>query len=104
MPTVQTADPGMQAAATEFANKAQEFTTHLRNVNSQMAVLQASWHGTASRNFNQAMDNWERSFQTIIEKLLHMMDVMGATTAGYRAAEDEASQTAQNFMTALPGV
>ncbi|MEV0327407.1 WXG100 family type VII secretion target [Micromonospora echinospora] len=104
MPTVQTADPGMQAAATEFANKAHEFTNQLRAVNSQMATLQASWHGVASKNFNQAMDNWERSFQTIIEKLLHMMDVMGATTAGYRAAEDEASQTAQNFMTALPGV
>ncbi|WP_348651289.1 WXG100 family type VII secretion target [Micromonospora sp. WMMD1128] len=104
MPTVQTTDPGMQAAANEFANKAQEFTGHLRSVNSEMAALQASWHGTASNNFNQAMDNWERSFQTVINQLLHMLDVMGVTTAGYRTAEDDASQTAQSFGSALPGV
>jgi WXG100 family type VII secretion target len=104
MPLVQTSEPGMQAAATEFAAKAQEFTTHLRAVNTEMAVLQGSWHGSASRNFNQAMDNWEKSFQSIINKLLFMMDVMGATTAGYRSAEEEAAQTAQSFMTALPGV
>lgn len=103
MPTVQTTDPGMQAAANEFANKAQEFTGHLRYINSQMAILQGSWQGTASLTFNQAMDNWERSFQSIIDKLLNMMDVMGATTAGYRAAEEEASDTAHSFMTALPG-
>ncbi|MGX4655169.1 WXG100 family type VII secretion target [Micromonospora sp. SCSIO 07396] len=104
MPTVQTTDPGMQAAATEFANKAQEFVGHLRYVNGQMAILQGSWQGTASTTFNQAMDNWERAFQVIIDKLLNMMDVMGATTAGYRAAEEEASQTASSFLTALPGV
>ncbi|WP_348651134.1 WXG100 family type VII secretion target [Micromonospora sp. WMMD882] len=104
MPTVQTSEPGMQAAATEFAAKAQEFTGHLRSVNTQMATLQASWRGDASNSFNQAMDNWERSFQVVINQLLHMMDVMGATTSGYRAAEDQAAQSAQSFMSALPGV
>ncbi|BCJ67307.1 WXG100 family type VII secretion target [Polymorphospora rubra] len=104
MPVVQTTDPGMQAAATEFAAKTQEFTGHLRSVNSEMATLQASWRGDASNSFNQAMDNWERSFQNIINQLINMMDVMGVTTTGYRAAEDEASQTARNFGAALPGI
>ncbi|MFG1918545.1 WXG100 family type VII secretion target [Micromonospora sp. NPDC048898] len=104
MQPVQTSNPGMQAAATEFASKAESFTTELRNVNTEMAILQASWRGTASNNFNQAMDNWERSFQLIIKKLLHMMDVMGTTTAGYRTAEEDASSSAQTFATALPGV
>ncbi|MFV2009106.1 MULTISPECIES: WXG100 family type VII secretion target [unclassified Micromonospora] len=104
MPVVQTTDPGMQAAATEFAAKTQEFTGHLRSVNTQMTTLQASWRGDASNSFNQAMDNWERSFQTVINELMHMMDVMGVTTAGYRAAEDDASQAARDFGAALPGI
>ena len=104
MPVVQTTDPGMQAAANEFAAKTQEFTGHLRSVNTEMATLQASWRGDASNSFNRAMDNWERSFQNIINQLTHMMDVMGVTTAGYRAAEDEASQAANSFGSALPGV
>nr|WP_245722667.1 WXG100 family type VII secretion target [Micromonospora matsumotoense] len=104
MPTVQTSEPGMEAAAKEFASKAGEFNGHLRAVNGEMRTLQASWRGDASNSFNHAMDNWEASFQTVINQLLRMMDVMGATTAGYRAAEEDASQTAQAFSSALPGV
>ncbi|MER7016258.1 WXG100 family type VII secretion target [Saccharopolyspora sp. NPDC000359] len=99
---VQTATPGMQKAAQHFSETASDFTTQLQRVNSTMASLQASWHGQASQSFNTAMDNWERSFSKIIEKLLYMMEEMGMNTKAYVAAEDEASSTAQSFASALP--
>lgn len=104
MPTVNTADAGMQAAANEFASKAEEFTNYLRGVNDDMQVLQSSWTGQASAKFNQAMDNWEQAFQSVINQLLNMLDMMGVTTKGYRSAEDDAAQTAESFASALPGV
>jgi len=104
MPRVQTTDEGMQRAAQEFSDRATEFTGHLQSVNSQMAVLQASWTGNASRSFNQAMDNWEASFQKVINELINMLDIMGVTTKGYNQAEDDAAGSAQSFASALPGI
>jgi WXG100 family type VII secretion target len=102
MPTVNTVEEGMRSAANTFAQTADEFNSHLQSVNNQMATLQASWTGQASGQFNQAMDNWENSFKNVINQLLRMLDVMGATTKGYHQAEDTASNTAKNFMDALP--
>ncbi|WP_308102548.1 WXG100 family type VII secretion target [Micromonospora sp. NBRC 110038] len=103
MPVVQTNEPGMQQAAQEFASRAEEFTTHLRNVNDQMGMLQASWTGEASAQFNSAMDAWENAFQKVINELLTIMEAMGVNTRSYSAAEDEASSTAASFAQALPG-
>ncbi|MFR9727731.1 WXG100 family type VII secretion target [Saccharopolyspora sp. MS10] len=103
-PQVQTSQPGMQQAAQIFSDRASEFTQELQRVNSMMATLQGSWTGSASTNFNAAMDNWERSFQAIITKLINMMDVMGVNTKDYVSAEDSAASTAQSFTSALPGV
>ncbi|BCJ52706.1 hypothetical protein Asp14428_41810 [Actinoplanes sp. NBRC 14428] len=104
MPVVQTTEPGMQSAAQEFSNKTTEFTGHLRNVNTEMATLQGTWTGTASMQFNQAMDSWEQSFQKVINELITMMHVMGVTTKGYAAAEDSAASSAKSFASALPGI
>lgn len=104
MPRVQTSEEGMRRAAQEFSDRATEFTGHLQSVNSQMAALQATWTGTASMGFNQAMDNWEAAFQRVINELINMLDVMGVTTKGYLDAEDQAASTAQSFGAALPGV
>jgi WXG100 family type VII secretion target len=103
MPAVSTTEPGMQRAAQEFSDKATLFTGDLRAVNGQMAILLASWTGDASRSFNQAMDNWENSFQQVINELLKMLEVMGVTTKGYQTAESDAASVAQSFGAALPG-
>lgn len=94
----------MRRAAQEFSDRATEFTGHLQSVNSQMATLQSTWTGAASRGFNQAMDSWEASFQRVINELVNMLDVMGVTTTGYGQAEDEAAGSAQSFAAALPGL
>ncbi|MCT2277754.1 WXG100 family type VII secretion target [Micromonospora chalcea] len=104
MPSVSTTEAGMQRAAQEFSDKATEFTSQLRAVNGQMAVLISSWTGQASQGFNQAMDNWENAFQRVINELLNMLEVMGVTTKGYQTAEDEASSVASSFGAALPGI
>ncbi|GIJ50332.1 hypothetical protein Val02_72180 [Virgisporangium aliadipatigenens] len=101
---ISTVEVGMQQAARHFDDTVTEFTGSLRAVNTQMAMLQASWTGRASKGFNQAMDNWEASFLGVINELVHMLAVMGATTQGYIAAEDEAANTAQSFAQALPGI
>lgn len=101
---VQTSQQGMQHAAQVFGDRASEFTQELQRVNTMMATLQSGWTGSASVNFNSAMDNWERSFQVIIKKLMGMMDVMGVNTKDYVAAEDTAVNSAQSFSSALPGV
>lgn len=104
MPTVSTTEEGMQRAAQEFSNRATEFTGLLQSVNSEMAALQVSWSGQASMGFNQAMDNWEAAFQRVINELINMLEVMGVTTKGYIAAEDDAASAASSFAAALPGV
>nr|WP_240669967.1 WXG100 family type VII secretion target [Actinoplanes solisilvae] len=104
MPTVGTSQSGMQFAIQQFGDRATEFTGLLQSVNSNMAQLQSSWTGQASAGFNQAMDNWENSFKKVIDELIRMLDVMGATTKGYTEAEDTALQTAQSFGQALPGI
>ena len=40
----------------------------------------------------------------MINELLNMLEVMGVTTKGYQAAEDEASSVANSFGAALPGI
>jgi len=104
MPVVQTSEQGMQAAAQEFSNRATQFNGNLQSINSQMAALQGTWTGDASKGFNTAMDSWERSFQKVINELITMLDVMGVTTKGYIEAENTAASTAQSFASALPGV
>jgi WXG100 family type VII secretion target len=101
---VQTTQPGMESAARLFSDTAHGFTIELSLVNSNMQALQSSWTGTASSKFNAAMDNWENSFQVIINKLIGLMEVMGVNTKDYVAAEDDAANIAQSFGTALPGV
>ncbi|MGA5300895.1 WXG100 family type VII secretion target [Nucisporomicrobium flavum] len=103
-PVVQTSEQGMQAAGQEFSDRATQFTNTLQTINSQMAALQATWTGDASKGFNNAMDSWERSFQKVINELLTMLEVMGVTTKGYRDAEDKAANAAHSFASALPGI
>jgi WXG100 family type VII secretion target len=104
IPNIQTVQPGMQHAAQVFGDKASEFTQELQRVNSLMASLQSTWRGKASGQFNRAMDDWERSFQLIINKLVNMMEIMGVNTKQFVSAEDNAVSTAQSFGAALPGV
>ncbi|MET7747693.1 WXG100 family type VII secretion target [Micromonospora sp. NPDC005367] len=104
MPRVATTQGGMENAAREFADKANEFNGYLKSVNSQMAVLQASWTGKASNGFNQAMDSWEKAFQGVINELVHMLEAMHQNVKGITAAEDQAANTAQSFVDALPGI
>lgn len=107
MPQVQTSQSGMDRAAQIFSDNANGFTQELQRVNTMMATLQASWTGDASRKFNTAMDNWENSFNAIIQKLINMMDLMGVNKKDYIAAEDDAAaaaNTAMSFADALPGV
>ncbi|GAA0504231.1 hypothetical protein GCM10011581_45360 [Saccharopolyspora subtropica] len=99
---VQTSTPGMQHAAQRFAETVSDFNQQLQKVNTTMSSLQASWTGDASRDFNTAMDNWERSFQVIINKLIEIMDTMGVNTKAYVNAEENASGTAKYFAQALP--
>lgn len=101
---VQTAQQGMQQASQAFGDTATNFTNELQQINSMMASLQASWTGTASKDFNIAMDSWEAAFKAVIDQLIHMMDVMGTNTKDYVAAEDEAGNVAKSFAATLPGV
>jgi WXG100 family type VII secretion target len=103
-PAIQTTEPGMQRAGQALSDTASDFNGYLATINGDMATLQASWGGDASSTFNHAMDAWEASFKKVINELLHMLDVMGVNTKMYSQAEEESSNIAQNFATALPGV
>jgi WXG100 family type VII secretion target len=104
LPVVETNEEGMQSAAQEFANRAGIFTGHMRSINSEMGILQASWTGDASNQFNQAMDAWEGAFQKVINELINMMEVMGVNTGYYQTSESEAVSGAASFAAALPGI
>jgi ESAT-6 family protein len=102
-PLVGTTQEGMRAARVEFEGKSSFFSDQLKSVNSEMAVLQSTWQGTASLNFNQAMDNWEGGFTRVITALNSMIESLGGNAQLYSAQEDEAASIAGNFGSTLPG-
>ena len=102
-PSVGTTQEGMRAARTEFEGKSSYFSEQLKSVNGEMAVLQSTWQGTASMNFNQAMDNWEGGFTKVINALNSMIESLGGNASLYFQQEDEATSIANSFGSALPG-
>lgn len=99
---VSTTEEGMGAARSEFEQKTQLFNQQLSSVNTEMSTLQASWQGTASTNFNTAMDSWEQGFQRVIKALISMIESMGGNASTYSAQEDSAAAIAGNFGNVLP--
>ncbi|WIY05779.1 WXG100 family type VII secretion target [Amycolatopsis mongoliensis] len=75
-----TAEPteDMKRAAVHFAYAIEAAGAHLRDVNSEMAMVQASWRGEASVKFGQAMSDWEQEFDVILSRLVRLL----ATTGG----------------------
>ncbi|HEY2062920.1 MAG TPA: WXG100 family type VII secretion target [Amycolatopsis sp.] len=71
----------MQDTAGQFARAIESANAHLRQVNTEMAVLQTSWRGEASVRFGQAMNEWEQQFDVIVGRLEDLM----AATAGPRS-------------------
>jgi len=102
-PTVGTTEEGMAAARGEFEAKSSFFSGQLSSVNSEMAVLQSTWQGTASLNFNQAMDNWEGGFTRVITALNSMIESLGGNAQLYTAQEDSAASIAGSFGSTLDG-
>ena len=100
---VSTTQEGMASARAEFEQKSGLFIQQLSSVNSEMGTLQASWQGTASLNFNAAMDNWEQGFQRVINALNGMIGSMGGNATMYAGQEDAASQIANNFGNVVGG-
>jgi WXG100 family type VII secretion target len=71
----------MQDTAGQFARAIESANAHLRQVNTEMAVLQTSWRGEASVRFGQAMNEWEQQFDVIVGRLEDLM----AATSGARS-------------------
>jgi WXG100 family type VII secretion target len=91
----------MAAARVEFEGKVQIFNGQLSSVNQEMAVLQGTWDGTASSNFNQAMDNWEGGFKRVITALISMIESLGGNAKLYAGQEDTNANLAQQWGQAL---
>lgn len=102
-PVVGTTQEGMRSARIEFEGKSSFFSDQLGSVNEQMAALQSTWQGTASLNFNQAMDNWEGGLKRVITALNSMIESLGGNANLYAAQEDEAASIAGNFGSTLGG-
>lgn len=71
----------MRAAAGSFAGAIESANARLRGVNSEMAVLQASWRGDAAVRFGQAMTDWEREYDVIVSSLARLLEVTGGERA-----------------------
>ncbi|MGV9364060.1 WXG100 family type VII secretion target [Amycolatopsis sp. NPDC003731] len=75
MATAPTED--MQRAAACFAATLDGARSRLRDVNSEMAMVQASWRGEASVRFGQAMSDWEQEFDVILSRLARLLEATG---------------------------
>jgi len=69
----------MRAAAGPVAGAIASANDRLRGVNSEMAVLQASWRGDAAVRFGQAMNDWEREYDVILSSLSRLLEITGGT-------------------------
>ena len=67
----------MQRAAACFAYALEGARSRLRDVNSEMATVQASWRGEASVRFGQAMSDWEQEFDVILSRLARLLETTG---------------------------
>jgi len=67
----------MKQAAARFAYALETARSRLRDVNSEMAVAQASWRGEASVRFGQAMRDWEQEFDVILSRLAGLLETTG---------------------------
>lgn len=92
---------GMTGAVQLFTDASSEATGHLKSINEQMAVLQASWTGDASTRFSRAMNDWETNFRTVIAQLDHMIEVMGGNAKAYERAAEEAASIAGSWADGL---
>ncbi|WP_372663439.1 WXG100 family type VII secretion target [Amycolatopsis kentuckyensis] len=74
-----TAEPteDMKRAAARFACAVDAAGSHLRDVASEMALVQASWRGEASVRFGQAMSDWEQEFDVILSRLAQLLETTG---------------------------
>ncbi|MGW4062667.1 WXG100 family type VII secretion target [Amycolatopsis sp. NPDC004747] len=80
MATASTGDvptEDMQRAAACFASALEGARSRLRDVNSEMAMVQASWRGEASVRFGQAMSDWEQEFDVILSRLAQLLEATG---------------------------
>lgn len=67
----------MQRAAAGFAHALEAARSRLRDVNSEMAMAQASWRGEASVRFGQAMRDWEQEYDVILSRLAQLLETTG---------------------------
>ncbi|WP_410572777.1 WXG100 family type VII secretion target [Amycolatopsis sp. cmx-4-61] len=67
----------MQRAAACLASALDTARSHLRAVNSEMAMTQASWRGEASVRFGQAMRDWEQEYDVILSRLAELLEATG---------------------------
>lgn len=100
---VQNDEEGMRSAAVEFSNKSGEFTGDLQTVRADIESLMASWTGETSIKFTQAMQQWQTSFQKVIQALNHMQEVLTANITANVATEDQSTTTATGLAGIIPG-
>lgn len=67
----------MKQAAARFASAIEAANSRLDGVNSEMAMVQASWRGEASVRFGQAMRDWEQEFEVILSRLAWLLETTG---------------------------
>jgi WXG100 family type VII secretion target len=101
---VQTTDPGMSSAVSQFEDKAASFRSQLDQVDSYMQQLEAGWKGNASAAFSQAMNQWQEGFQKVVTALDSVTQGMGSSARAYDQHEDTSTQSAQSFLGGLPGL
>ena len=102
-PGIKTTDEGMRAAISMFGDKFGEFTTYGQNIDSEVSSLSGVFQGPQATSFFNAMNSWKASFNKITEQLNGLVDSMGGNAQTYTQSEDGGVQTANTFMSSLPG-
>ncbi|WP_410620537.1 WXG100 family type VII secretion target [Amycolatopsis sp. cmx-8-4] len=75
----------MKCAAVRFASAIEAANSRLRDVNSEMATLQAAWRGEAAVRFGQAMNDWEQEFDVILTRLAWLLEATGGRVPRQRS-------------------
>jgi WXG100 family type VII secretion target len=70
-------------AGSHFEPAINSANSHLQQINSEMATLQAAWRGAASAKFGQAMSDWGQQFDIVIKKVTHLLEVMDGNAIVY---------------------
>ncbi|WP_166657976.1 WXG100 family type VII secretion target [Actinokineospora alba] len=101
---MSTTTAGMLKAAEYLEAMQANVRKGIQDVDTELAVLNAAWTGSASLQFQAAMQAWKDDCQKIHDKLGQMVDMMHGNRKSIMTTEESMTEAARGVVPVGPGL